>query len=56
MLILGATNRPFDLDEAAMRRFTSRVYIGLPDYEARKALLLHLLNKGVKYNLNDEDL
>lgn len=56
VLILGATNRPFDLDEAAMRRFTSRVYIGLPDYEARKALLLHLLNKGVKYNLNDEDL
>lgn len=37
MLFLAATNRPWDIDSAFLRppRLTEKVYVGLPDYEAR---------------------
>lgn len=33
LLIIGATNRPQELDEAARRRFVKRLYIPLPEFE-----------------------
>ena len=43
VLLVGATNRPQELDEAARRRMVKRLYIPLPDAGARKELLLRLL-------------
>ena len=41
LLVLGATNRPWDVDSAAVRsgRFSERIYVPLPDKGAREFLL-----------------
>lgn len=41
LLLLGATNRPWDIDSAAMRsgRFSQKIYLPLPDAAARKYML-----------------
>lgn len=44
-MVVGATNRPQELDEAARRRFVKRLYIPLPEAEARHALISLLLKK-----------
>jgi katanin p60 ATPase-containing subunit A1 len=36
--VMGATNRPWDLDEALRRRFEKRIYIPLPNEKGRQAL------------------
>ena len=43
ILVMGATNRPYELDNAALRRFPKRIYIGLPDFETRVSMLNKLL-------------
>ena len=41
LLLLGATNRPWDIDTAATRsgRFSQKIYIPLPDEKARKFMI-----------------
>ncbi|KAL6945071.1 hypothetical protein ACO0QE_002515 [Hanseniaspora vineae] len=43
VLVLGATNLPWSIDEAARRRFSKKLYIPLPDYETRLMQLQKLL-------------
>lgn len=43
ILVMGATNLPHELDDAVLRRMPRRVYVPLPDAEARAALLAKLL-------------
>ncbi|XP_051559176.1 spastin-like isoform X2 [Myxocyprinus asiaticus] len=45
VLVMGATNRPQELDEAVLRRFAKRIYVALPTEETRLKLLMNLLSK-----------
>jgi len=45
ILIVGATNRPQELDEAARRRLVKRLLIPLPEGEARRQIIVNLLAK-----------
>lgn len=47
VLTIGATNVPWLLDIAILSRFERRIYVPLPDSEARKAILeIHLTRRG----------
>ncbi len=39
ILVLGATNRPNDIDSAILRRMPKRFSVGLPDVEQRQKIL-----------------
>lgn len=43
VVVLAATNRPYALDAAVLRRFARQFKISLPDYYARKRILTLLL-------------
>ena len=46
IILIAATNKPWDLDDAMISRFQRRIYVPLPDPEARKHIFeIHL--KGV---------
>ncbi|XP_038073798.1 spastin-like isoform X3 [Patiria miniata] len=45
VLVMGATNRPQELDDAVLRRFVKRIYVTMPEAETRKVLLTRLLAK-----------
>jgi len=52
--VMGATNRPQDLDEAARRRLSKRIYVPLPEKTSRHRLIVTLC-KLEKHFLTDED-
>ncbi|KAL5109989.1 Fidgetin-like protein 1 [Taenia crassiceps] len=55
LLLIGATNRPQELDEAARRRFVKRLYIPLPCQEARREIVDRLIQQQ-KHSLTPDDL
>ncbi|CAB3398172.1 unnamed protein product [Caenorhabditis bovis] len=55
LLVLGATNRPQELDEAARRRFAKRLYISLPESQSRTQIVKNLL-RGTKHSINEHEL
>ncbi|MFX1377962.1 MAG: AAA family ATPase [Promethearchaeota archaeon] len=54
LLVLGATNRPWDIDNAMLSRFEKRVHVPLPDLKAR-AGIFKIHTEGVNSALTDED-
>lgn len=58
IVIIGATNRPDMIDDAALRRFNKRVYIPLPNFETRKEQIRHIISKYTHsgFKLSDEEL
>ena len=57
VIVLGATNFPWVIDEAARRRLEKRIYIPLPDHESR-IQLFEINLRGVKLDesINIEQL
>lgn len=55
LLVLAATNRPGDLDEAALRRLTRRIYIPLPDAPAREAIIESKISK-INHEIDEEGM
>jgi len=54
ILVLGATNIPWSLDAAIRRRFEKRIYISLPEEQARKSMFK--LNLGnTPNNMTEQD-
>ncbi|MFW9989810.1 MAG: AAA family ATPase [Candidatus Odinarchaeota archaeon] len=54
LLVLGATNRPWDIDNAMLSRFEKRVHVPLPDLKGR-AGIFKIHTEGVNTALSDED-
>ncbi|KGG52568.1 hypothetical protein DI09_15p350 [Mitosporidium daphniae] len=55
LLLIGATNRPQELDEAARRRLVKRLYIPLPDAAARADIVRRLCASNKMASLVSDD-
>ncbi|XP_019448125.1 PREDICTED: katanin p60 ATPase-containing subunit A1-like isoform X1 [Lupinus angustifolius] len=57
VMVLAATNFPWDIDEALRRRLEKRIYIPLPNFESRKELIrINLKTVEVATDVNMDDV
>ncbi|XP_020259245.1 katanin p60 ATPase-containing subunit A1-like isoform X2 [Asparagus officinalis] len=57
VMVLAATNFPWDIDEALRRRLEKRIYIPLPNFESRKELIkINLRTVEVAQDVNIDDV
>ncbi|AQL02372.1 uncharacterized protein LOC100273408 [Zea mays] len=54
VIVIGATNKPQELDDAVLRRLVKRIYVPLPDPNVRRLLLKNQL-KGQSFKLSNHD-
>ncbi|CAL9237047.1 unnamed protein product [Arabidopsis halleri] len=55
VIVIGATNKPQELDDAVLRRLVKRIYVPLPDSNVRKLLFKTKL-KCQPHSLSDDDI
>ncbi|XP_047044688.1 katanin p60 ATPase-containing subunit A1-like [Lolium rigidum] len=57
VMVLAATNFPWDIDEALRRRLKKRIYIPLPSFESRKSLInINLRTVEVSSDVNIDEV
>ena len=54
LMVLGATNRPWNIDSAMLRRFDKRIMVPLPDIEARKEIFRINFRKLPQLRISDD--
>lgn len=54
-MLVAATNRPQEIDEAARRRFVKRLYVALPEAVSRSNII-SVLMKEQNHALSEQDI
>ncbi len=54
VIFIGATNKPWDLDDALLSRFQRKIYVPLPDAESRRKIFeIHLRGAKLRVSINN---